>query len=154
MGSRGRLLSAGFFVFLAVCASFGQSSVLTLAYQLTHIDQSEPFFSPDGKKVVYEMTVAGHQQIFIMNANGTAPVQITNQPITHESPSWSPDGKLIAFVADDGKHEQICTINIDGSGEQCLTDPAHKYIHPNWSADSTKLIFCSDDYLQPPKKNE
>ena len=145
----------GVVVYLASASgSFAQSSVLTLAYQLTHVDQGEPYFSPDGKRVVYETTVAGYQQIFIMNADGTAQTQITHNSVTHDSPSWSPDGKLIAFVADDGQREQICIINVDGSGEQCLTGVQHKYIHPNWSADSTKLIFCSDDDLQPPKKNE
>jgi TolB protein len=130
-----------------------QQAVQTLAYQLTHVDQGEPFFSPDGKKIVYETNVAGFQQIFIMNDDGTGPTQITHNAVTHDSPSWSPDGKMIAFVSDDGQHETICVINRDGSGEQCLTDKGHKYIHPNWSADSTKLIFCSDDDLQPPKKN-
>jgi TolB protein len=132
--------------------SEGQS-VQTLAYQLTHVDQGEPFFSPDGKKVVYETTVAGFQQIFIMNGDGTGPTHITHDAVTHDSPSWSPDGKMIAFVSDNGKQEPICIMNADGSGEQCLTDEKHKYIHPNWSADNTKLIFCSDDDLQPPNKN-
>ena len=148
------LLSFGLITACLVQASNAHAqAVQTLAYQLTHVDQGEPFFSPDGKKVVYETTVAGFQQIFIMNADGTSPTQITHNAVTHDSPSWSPNGKMIAFVSDDGQHETICVINTDGSGEQCLTDKEHKYIHPNWSADSSELIFCSDDDLQPPKKN-
>ncbi len=134
--------------------SQAQSGVLTLAYQLTHVDQGEPYFSPDGKQLVYETTIAGFQQIFIMNADGTSPRQVTQETVTHDSPSWSPDGLWIAFVRDDGQHEVICLIHPDGSGQECLTDPQHKYIHPNWSPDSAQLIFCSDDDLQPPRKNE
>jgi len=53
----------GVVVYLASASgSFAQSNVLTLAYQLTHVDQGEPYFSPDGKRVVYETTVAGYQQ--------------------------------------------------------------------------------------------
>ena len=130
-----------------------QQNVLTLAYQLTHVDQGEPFFSPDGKKIVYETNVAGLQQIFIMNTDGTAPVQITHDPVNHDSPSWSPDGKSIAFVSDSGGQEAIHVINVDGTDDRRLTGEQHKFIHPNWSPDSTKLIFCSDDDLQPPKKN-
>ena len=130
-----------------------QQSVLTLAYQLTHIDQSEPFFSPDGTKVVYETSIGGFQQIFVMNADGTGPKQITNEHVTHDSPSWSPDGKKIAYVYDDGKQEAIFIMNADGSGQERMTDASRKFIHPNWSADSSTLIFCSDDDLQPPKKN-
>jgi len=131
-----------------------QQSVLTLAYQLTHVDQGEPFFSPDGRQVVYETTTAGFQQIFVMNADGTGQKQITHDPVNHDSPSWSPDGSKIAYVYDDGKQEAIYIMNADGTGQERMTAPARKYIHPNWSADSSKLIFCSDDDLQPPKKNE
>jgi TolB protein len=133
--------------------SNAQQSVTTLAYQLTHVDKGEPFFSPDGKKIVFETTVAGIQQVFIMNADGTGQTQITRDPVDHDSPSWSPDGKKIAFVSDDGKQEAIYIMNPDGAGQERMTDDQHKYIHPNWSADSSKLIFCTDDDLQPPKKN-
>lgn len=130
-----------------------QQNVTTLAYQVTHVDQGEPFFSPDGKRIVYESTVAGFQQIFIMNADGSAQTQITHDPVNHDSPSWSPDGTKIAFVSDKGGQEAIYIMKPDGTGEERMTDGQHKYIHPNWSADSTKLIFCTDDDLQPPKKN-
>jgi TolB protein len=130
-----------------------QQRALTLAYQLTHVDQGEPFFSPDGSKVVFETTVAGFQQIFIMNADGSNPTQITHDAVTHDSPSWSPDGRKIAFVSDKGGDESIYIMNPDGTGEERMTDNRHRFIHPNWSADSAKLIFCSDDDLKPPRKN-
>lgn len=134
-------------------AASAQQNVLTLAYQLTHVDQSEPFFSSDGKKVVYETKVGGFQQIFIMNVDGTGQTQVTHDPVDHDSPSWSPDGRRIAYVADTGTDEAVYIISADGSDPQRMTDRQHKFIHPNWSPDSTKLIFCSDDDLQPPKKN-
>jgi len=150
-------LSSTFYLIFAcvgmVSTATAQPSVLTLAYQLTHVDQGEPFFSPDGKKIVYETNVAGFQQVFIMNADGSGPVQITHDPVDHDSPSWSPDGKKIAFVSDNGHQEAVHIMNPDGTEEDSMTDAQHKYIHPNWSPDSTKLIFCSDDDLQPPKKN-
>lgn len=89
-----------------------------------------------------------------MNADGSGPVQITHDPVDHDSPSWSPDGKKIAFVSDNGHQEVIHIMKPDGTGEESLTDAQHKYIHPNWSPDSSKLIFCSDDDLAPPKKND
>ena len=133
--NRRALLISGLIASSLLCTSncHAAQGVQTLAYQLTHVDQGEPFFSPDGKKVVYETTVAGFQQIFIMNADGTGATQITHDAVTHDSPSWSPDGKMIAFVSDNGKQESICIMNEDGCAEQCLTDKEHKYIHPNWS---------------------
>jgi TolB protein len=134
-------------------AAGAQQRALTLAYQLTHVDQGEPFFSPDGTKVVYETTVAGCEQLFIMNSDGSKPVQLTHDAVNHDSPAWSPDGRKIAFVSDKGGDESIYLVNSDGSGEERLTGSEHRFIHPNWSADSSRLIFCSDDDLQPPKKN-
>jgi TolB protein len=126
---------------------------LTLPYQLTHVDQGEPFFSPDGTRVVFETVVAGVQQLFIMNADGSKPFQITHDAVNHDSPAWSPDGNKIAFVSEQGGEESIHIINPEGRDEERLTDRQHRFIHPNWSADSKQLIFCSDDDLRPPKKN-
>jgi TolB protein len=140
----------------AVCgasAARAQRPGIALSYQLTHVDQGEPFFSPDGKKVVYETTVAGFEQVFTMNADGTGPMQITHDAVNHDSPAWSPDGKKIAFVSDKGGGEAIYIMDVDGTGQERMTNDEHRYIHPNWSADSTQLIFCTDDDLKPPKKN-
>ena len=154
MTYRSRAVFKAFALCLGLASSLcAQQSVLTLAYQLTHVGQDEPYPSPDGKKLVYETIVAGHQQIFVMNLDASGQIQITNDPITHDSPLWSPDGNWIAFVAEDEKHETICIMKPDGSGRECLTGPEHKFIHPNWSPDSRSLIFCSDDDLEPPKKN-
>jgi TolB protein len=131
-----------------------QQTALTLGYQLTHVDQGEPFFSPDGRKVVYETVVAGVEQIFVMNADGSDPTQVTHDSVNHDSPAWSPDGKRIAFVSDAGGGSSIWVMNSDGTSPERVTEDGHRYIHPNWSPDGSRLIFCTDDDLQPPRKNE
>jgi TolB protein len=138
---------------LTVCLSaFGQGGT-TLAYQLTHVDAGEPFPSPDGKKIVFEISVGGFYQIFTMNIDGSGQTQITHDPATHDTPSWSPDGRKIAYVSNKTGHSVIYMMNPDGSGEERLTDGRHEYIHPTWSPDSSKLVYCSDDDLKPPQKN-
>ena len=129
----------------------GQRS--TLAYQLTHVDTGEPFPSPDGKQIVFEITIQGREQIFIMKTDGTSQKQITHDPANHDSPSWSPDGTRIAFVSDANEHPVIYMMNVDGTNVERLTSLAADSIHPTWSADSTKVIYCADDDLHPPKKN-
>jgi TolB protein len=143
-------------LWLAVCPSVvnAQRGAMTLAYQLTHVDMGEPFPSPDGKQVVYEVVIEGHQQLFIMNNSGSGQKQITHDSANHDTPSWSPDGRKIAYMSDRNGHEAIYIANADGTGEERISDDKHEYIHPNWSLDSSKVIFCSDDDLKPPKKNE
>jgi TolB protein len=144
-------------VLLFMCAistgAAGQRA-MTLAYQLTHVDQGEPFFSPDGRRIVYETVVAGFEQIFISDADGSHQTQITHDAVNHDSPAWSPDGRKIAFVSDKDKDESIYIMDLDGSHQERLTGHEHRFIHPNWSPDSSRLIFCTDDDLQPPRKND
>jgi TolB protein len=125
----------------------------TLAYQLTHVDTGEPFPSPDGKKIVFETSIAGFYQLFTMNPDGSGQAQITHDAANHDTPAWSPDGRKIAYASDKGGHSAIYIINVDGTGEERVSDDKHSYIHPNWSSDSSRVIFCSDDDLKPPAKN-
>src|SRR5690348_7667190 len=91
--------------FAVSAPAFGQHS--SLAYQLTHVDTGEPFPSPDGKRIVFEISVAGFYQIFIMNPNGSGQVQITHDASAHDTPSWSPDGRKIAYVSNKTGHSVI-----------------------------------------------
>jgi Tol biopolymer transport system component len=103
-------------VMFCSAASLAQSKALTLAYQLTHVDTGEPFPSPDGKKILFESLIAGHYELFTMNADGSGVVQLTHTGTNHDTPSWSPDGRKIAFVSDRTGHEVISVMNADGSG--------------------------------------
>jgi TolB protein len=134
--------------------AFAQRGAMTLAYQLTHVDQGEPFPSPDGKKLVFEVTISGFEQLFTMNVDGSSQAQLTHDPYNHDTPSWSPDGHKIAYVSDKSGRDAIYMMNSDGTGEELLSDNRHEYIHPTWSPDSSKVIYCSNDDLKPPKKNE
>ncbi|MFY9559110.1 MAG: hypothetical protein WAQ52_02650 [Terriglobales bacterium] len=110
---------------------------MTLAYQLTHVDAGEPFPSPDGKKIVFEISIAGFYQLFIMNPDGSSQVQITHDAANHNTPAWSPDGRKIAYVSDKGGHSAIYIINLgtgqrpvatlDGTGEERVTDDKYEY---------------------------
>ena len=152
MISHNRLITA--LALLIFCPASYAQKALTLAYQLTHVDTGEPSPSPDGKKILFESSIAGHYELFTMNPDGSGVVQLTHSGTNHDTPSWSPDGRKIAVVSDRNGHEVIYVMNADGSGEQPVTSATADSIHPNWSRDSRKLIYCADDDLHPPKKNE
>jgi TolB protein len=130
------------------------SAPLTLPYQLTHSQNMDPSPSPDGKRLVYISVTAAKEQLFMMNADGSSPMQITRDEADHEDPAWSPDGRKIAFVHITKNEERIYLMNPDGSNLQPVSPEGTHAIHPAWSSDSTKLIYCTDDDLQPPRKND
>ena len=155
---RGRLAGTG----IAVVFSLGLPCTLLavegsarfgLAYQVTHSATVDPSFSPAGKRMVYITGVAGREQLFTADVNGSNAVQITHDEYDHEDPAWSPDGKKIAFVSLKDGGEVISMMNADGSGAEALTPPEVRAIHPNWAPDSRTLAYCTDDDLKPPAKN-
>lgn len=102
-----RLLASCFFLLAFTTPLLAQRGAMTLAYQLTHVDTGEPFPSPDGKRIVFEIKIEGVYQLFIMNSDGSGQVQITNDASNHDTPAWSPDGGKIAYVSDRGGHSAV-----------------------------------------------
>jgi Tol biopolymer transport system component len=88
-------------------------------------------WSPDRSKIAFQSSRNGASEIFVMNANGSAPTRLH----AGRSPFWSPDGGRIAFV-DHG----LETMNSDGTDVQRLTGDASDEA-PSWSPDGTRIAF-------------
>jgi Tol biopolymer transport system component len=60
----------------------------------------QPSWSPDGKQIVFISTRKQGQQVWVMDADGKNPQQLTrkNNGILNYRPSFSPDGKNIIFT--------------------------------------------------------
>ena len=82
-------------------------------------DEWDPSWSPDGRKIVFSSDRDGHvingrsaYEIYVMNADGGNPQNLTNNPNYDRYPSWSPDGERIAFARWDGTIKNL-TINFE-----------------------------------------
>ncbi len=133
---------------------FSQDQASPQFLQVTHSQNSDPAFAPDGERMVYISRVAEHEQLFIANLDATNARQLTDNPVDHEDPAWSPDGKWITFVRLTPTAEQIASMPAAGGPEEILTPATQRAIHPNWAPDGQRLAYCTDDDLAPPKKND
>ena len=113
--------------------AISQAEPLSRAHQLTHSITYDPSPSPDGRRLVYIIVVAGREQLFTMNVDGAGIIQLTHDDADHEDPAWSPDGGRIAFVLIRSDFKGIALMNPDGSGIETVSPPSIRGIHPHWS---------------------
>ena len=82
-------------------------------------------------------------EIYIMNADGSKPIRLTDDDTWDCCPAWSPDGTRIVFVSFtlEPWSSEISIINADGTGQKRLTNDGRFNHNPSWSPDGSKLIF-------------
>ncbi|MBN1203876.1 MAG: PD40 domain-containing protein [Myxococcaceae bacterium] len=103
-------------------------------------------FSPDGKRIAYALSQGESTQLYVANADGSAPKRLTDTPFgINSSPSWSPDGKRIAFVSNRGGSPQIYVMNADGSNPRRLTFQGNYNQTPDWSPRGDLIAFTARD---------
>ncbi|MCJ7487227.1 MAG: serine/threonine-protein kinase [Candidatus Aminicenantes bacterium] len=108
-------------------------------------DDSGPAYSPDGRSIVFFSTRSGTQEIWLCNADGSNPRQLTSMggPLTGD-PSWSPDGQTIVFDSRKEGNSDLYLISPQGGAVRRLTSgPGYEY-SARWSRDGKWIYFYSD----------
>jgi len=96
-------------------------------------------------------------EIYVMNADGTGQVNVSNASAWDGFPTWSEDGTRLAFESSrddtqlillgliiDGLGHEIYAVDIDGSDLVNLTNSPEDDARPMWSPDGEKIAFVSD----------
>lgn len=156
---------------------------------------TEPTWSPDGTKIAFTRMVVQpppppnclskfcpgpesyyignaviQDDIFVMNADGTNEVQLTEDLGYDNNPAWSPDGSKIVYAHTNydfccnnpmagcacylgANYTMIYVMNADGSGQQnapeVLVSTGNSIINdrqPAWAPDNSKIIYVHDLY--------
>ncbi|MGD0611613.1 MAG: protein kinase [Anaerolineales bacterium] len=100
-------------------------------------------------QIAFASSRSGDPQIFLMNADGTNPVQVTNLPDGACQPDWSPDGGRIVFTSpctdrqDQYPGSHLDVINVDGTGLTTLPTAGGGDFDPAWSPDGKQIAFTS-----------
>jgi len=131
----------GFSVFLVAFSTLyavAGSDQSSLSAQL----KEQPF------KIAYESYVDNNWEIFVMNADGSNPVNLTKTPSLHEHyPQVSPDGTKMCFSVDEGEGREavrsLFVMNIDGKNRRKLADHARE---PFWSPDGKMIGFLWQEF--------
>lgn len=103
-------------------------------------------WSPDGRRIAFTSERDGDEEIYVMNADGSAERKLTALPgVDATNAAWSPDGTQISFVAHDGEQWDDWVVNADGSSLTRLT-PSDRDDGPAvWAPDGSVLAFTATE---------
>jgi Tol biopolymer transport system component/DNA-binding winged helix-turn-helix (wHTH) protein len=106
---------------------------------------SSPRYSPDGLHIAFRSARSGHDEVWIVNANGLLPRQLTsvNGSLTG-SPRWSPDGQSLLYESRVDGNGGVFLISAEGGNATLLTSGRTNEILPSWSHDGRSFYFASD----------
>jgi Tol biopolymer transport system component len=115
-------------------------SELTTLFDVVGAYDSAPAWSPDGTKIAFESNSNADganperdMEVWVMNADGSQPVQLTHNALHDEGPAWSPDQTMLAYSS--GEHDLRLDINVmtaAGVHLRRLTDYAGRDESPDW----------------------
>ena len=115
---------------------------------LVRPNNRDPVWSPDGTQIAFgsDTGTTTTPQIYVMNADGTNLVSLTNDTVGMVEPAWSPDGTKIAVASNRDGISSIYTIDADGSNIMRVTNavPASDQA-PAWSPDGTRIAFWTNE---------
>ena len=99
-------------------------------------------------RIVYETQTDGNWELFVMNADGSDPANLTRTPGVDELyPHVSPDGTKIAFVADEGKDaakvRSVYYMNADGTGRVKIARNGRQQC---WSPDGSTIAYLNAEF--------
>ena len=113
---------------LTVAPTFGLSADLQIVF---HSDR-------EGR----EIAVGQREfEVFVMNPDGTNPVNLTKQIGVDGLPSVSPDNTKYLFSSNRTGDNEIFAVNIDGSNRVNLTNAPESDQSPRWSPDGRQILW-------------
>jgi TolB protein len=121
-----------------------------IAYYRRDITTSQPVFhGPDFTispnrfdEMAQNNLLVSDGEIYVMNANGTNKVNLTNHPDWDYAPKWSPfDDKIVFYRYVNSQNREIFVMNADGSAQTNLSNNSGMDFYPSWSPSGLQVAF-------------
>ena len=123
------------------------SNKTQITFELCGEDSASPptygaDWSPGDSRIVFDSRRSGNYDIWLMNADGSNPVQLTFEASAQAHPHFSPDGSKIVYWSEQSGERAIWVMDADGANTTMVTAPATN--HPHFNYDGSRIIFGYD----------
>lgn len=105
-----------------------------------------PAFSPDGRTIAFYSTVSGHQDLWLVPADGSDPPrQLTDAAMAVDdprfAPAWRPGGREILYVsnASDYWHDDLWLVDVETGERRQLTETLMAMSTPVWAPEGDRI---------------
>lgn len=111
-------------------------------------DAGHPQLSPDLRTVVFDSTVDGQRDLWLVGVDGSEPRRLTDDLGDQTWPSFSPDGTEVAYA--DGQDGQIHRRPVAGGDPVQVTDVSGIAGEPAWNPVDGRIAHTLDQGGQTP----
>ncbi|MCA1778937.1 MAG: prolyl oligopeptidase family serine peptidase [Xanthomonadaceae bacterium] len=109
-------------------------------------DVAKPVPSPDGRMIAFSSRRSGHQDLWLVPADGSAPPRaLTDQAMVagelRFGHAWSPDGKKLVFVSNQANywHDDLWLADVESGRSHQLSNGFLALGTPSWSPDGRSI---------------
>ncbi len=103
---------------------------------------SHPFFSPDGSLLAFTGREEGHNEVYLMAAEGGPVSRLTYLGVTSNVIGWTPDGKSVLFSSDHrqpfDRQSYVYSVSVEGGEPQVF--PVGHAVSISLAATGAKVI--------------
>jgi Tol biopolymer transport system component len=113
----------------------------------TDLTARDPVWSPDGQWISFVAWDGDHEDVFIIQATGGTPINVTNHPEVDLGQSWSADSQKMVFESFRDNNWEIYSADISDPQNIQLTrltnNPSNDHA-PVYSNNGQRIAFLSD----------
>ena len=109
--------------------------------------------SPDGSRIAYTLRTTdleankGLIDLWLINADGSSPRQLTSDPAPDTDPIFSPDGKSIFFLSARGGSSQVWKLSLEGGEPVQVTRSPIDVDAYTMSRDGSMIAFAAETFV-------